>query len=296
MAMTGSGGDPVAAIREQDATGEIAALFDDIRRTLGVPVVNLVWRHLATIPGGLPWAWARVRPLYRSGVIAAEAQALHAALDLPGLPVWPAAALRAAGLAPADERGVRTVLDAYNRSNGMNLIALSALLLELDGAGATGAAPAPSPAPAAPQGGIGGGIEGGLPYLLPLSEMAPATAALVQALNLLGERADEPILASMYRHLAHWPPFLALAWTLIAPLHADGRLTAAIAGGLQHARARATALLGGLGAAPAELDATAGAPLRAALDAFTTHPIGKMVTICALLRRAMPARETDDRA
>ena len=291
MAMTG-GGDPVAAIREQDATGETAALYEDIRRTLGVPVVNLVWRHLATIPGGLPWAWARVRPLYRSGLIAAEAQALHAALDLPDLPAWPSEALRAAGLAPADEQGIRRVLDAYNRSNGMNLIALSALLLELDGAAGT----APAPIPAAAQGGVGGGANDRLPDLLPLSEMAPATAALVEALNRLGERADAPILASMYRHLAHWPPFLALAWTLIAPLDADGRLTTSIVDGLQHARGRAAALLGGLGPAPAELDAAARAPLRAALDSFTTHPIGKMVTICALLRRAMPARETDDRA
>ena len=30
-----------------------AAIFADIRETLGVEVVNLIWRHLATIPGAL---------------------------------------------------------------------------------------------------------------------------------------------------------------------------------------------------------------------------------------------------
>ena len=50
--------DPVPSIREADATGDIAVLYDDIRATLGVPVVNLIWRHLAVLPGGLSWAWA----------------------------------------------------------------------------------------------------------------------------------------------------------------------------------------------------------------------------------------------
>ena len=63
--------DPVAAITDAQARGEIAALYADIRATLGVPVVNLVWRHLATIEGALPWAWGAVRPAYRSGAVAA---------------------------------------------------------------------------------------------------------------------------------------------------------------------------------------------------------------------------------
>jgi len=49
--------DPVPAITEAGATGEIAAIFADIRHVLGVEVVNLIWRHLATLPGALPWAW-----------------------------------------------------------------------------------------------------------------------------------------------------------------------------------------------------------------------------------------------
>ena len=38
--------DPVPARTEAAATGEIAEIFADIRRVLGVEVVNLIWRLL----------------------------------------------------------------------------------------------------------------------------------------------------------------------------------------------------------------------------------------------------------
>ena len=50
--------DPVVAVTEQNAEGQVAEIYQDIRATLGVPVVNLIWRHLATFPGALEWSWA----------------------------------------------------------------------------------------------------------------------------------------------------------------------------------------------------------------------------------------------
>jgi hypothetical protein len=50
--MTAAGGvDSIPAIPEEDASGDIATLYADLRATLGVPFVNLIWRHLATHPG-----------------------------------------------------------------------------------------------------------------------------------------------------------------------------------------------------------------------------------------------------
>jgi len=60
--------DPFPAVAEAAATGETAELFADIRATVGVRVVNLVWRHLATFDGALPWAWTAVKPLYQRGI------------------------------------------------------------------------------------------------------------------------------------------------------------------------------------------------------------------------------------
>ena len=76
--------DPFPAVAEAAAVGEIADLFADIRATVGVRVVNLVWRHLATIDGALPWAWGAVRPIYLQGMAdcaAVRQEAYSAALD-----------------------------------------------------------------------------------------------------------------------------------------------------------------------------------------------------------------------
>ena len=111
--------DPVPAVTEAAATGEIATIFADIRQVLGVEVVNLIWRHLATIPGALPWAWATVRPLYVDGTVAAEAAALRKNLDLPKLPPFPAETLAAAGLPGDNLTTIRNILAAYHRTNAM---------------------------------------------------------------------------------------------------------------------------------------------------------------------------------
>ena len=81
--------DPVPAIAEASATGAVAEIFADIRQVLGVEVVNLIWRHLATIRDALPWAWGMLRPLYTDGTVAEEAQILHDRLALPQLPSLP---------------------------------------------------------------------------------------------------------------------------------------------------------------------------------------------------------------
>ena len=129
--------DPVPAIAEASAAGVIAELFADIRRVLGVEVVNLIWRHLATIPDALPWAWGMLRPLYADGTIAAEAQALHGRLALPRLPPLPADLLAAIGLGSDEIASIRNILAAYDRTNAMALVALSALLCRLEGQPAT---------------------------------------------------------------------------------------------------------------------------------------------------------------
>ena len=69
--------DPVVAVTEQNAEGQVAEIYQDIRATLGVPVVNLIWRHLATFPGALEWSWTSVKSLYEENIIHAEASALR---------------------------------------------------------------------------------------------------------------------------------------------------------------------------------------------------------------------------
>ena len=272
--------DPVPAIAEASATGAVAGLFADIRRVLGVEVVNLIWRHLATIPEALPWAWGMLRPLYADGTIANEARALHGQLALPSLPPLPRKLPAAIGLGDDDLASIRNILAAYDRTNAMALIALSALLCWLDEKVTTTDQITESspPPPAEPPASIP------LPPLPGLGTLPESVAALVSTLNGLGARRQNPVLASMYRHLAYWPSYLALSWALIAPLDANGALDIAIADALGKAQTQAARLAPQLRAPP--IDPAAAAAMRAAVAPFAGDVIAKMVVVCALLRVA----------
>ena len=267
--------DAMPTLPESDAAGAAAALYADIRGVLGVPVVNLVWRRLACLPGALDWAWAAVRPLYAGGLADAAAARILAGTPLPGLPPWPDALLPAAGVPETDRAAVLRVLASYDRGNRLNLAALGALLPALEGA------PAGGPAAAA-AGSARGAVEGALPPLPAMAALAPDVRGLVLALNRLGNRGD-PVVASLYRHLAWWPGFLALAWVQLAPLDRDGRLAAAIAAGAEAAREASAGIAGGL-ALPA---APPPAGLREAVAQFVRGPIARMTPVSALLLRLL---------
>jgi len=284
--MTSSASDPVPAVTEAAATGETAAIFADIRRVLGVEVVNLVWRHLATIPDALSRTWGMLRPLYVDGTIATAAAALHDDLDLPELPPFPPELLAATELLGGDLGTIRNILAAYDRTNAMALIALSALLCRLHGE--------PPARNAASSHGVGVVYEPPpsirLPSLPAMAELLPATAELVLILNRLGTRRDDAVLASMYRHLAYWPAYLALAWTLVAPMDADGSLVRSIADATAKARVRATCVAMQLHDA-APVDPTLNDAVRTAVEPFARDVIAKMVVICAVLRAATGASQ-----
>ena len=259
--------DPIPAVAEAEATGETAAIFADIRAVYGVGVVNLIWRHLATIPDALPWAWRAIRPLYVDGTIAGAAQAFRAGLTLPILPSVPPEIFASLGLAPDALASVRAVLAAYDHTNSMALIALTAVsanaekpLPPREGARETGSTP-PAAIP--------------LPPLPPLDAMPPHVAALVVRLNIFGTDAAAPILASMYRHLSYWPPYLGLVWSALAPMHASRALHAAIAETALQARATAAGI--GTAAGPPPPGA------REAIAPFIGDVLPKMVAICGML-------------
>jgi hypothetical protein len=275
--------DPVPAITEAAATGETAEIFADIRRVLGVEVVNLIWRHLATIPDALPWAWWTLRPAYLDGTIVSEAASLHAELALPLLPRFPPEVFAALGLAGGDMDTIRNILAAYDRTNAMAAVALTALLNRLDRPStaviAAGppfdAGPSPEPFPSIP-----------LPALPNVADLPKTTADLVVLLNRLGTRRQNAVLASMYRHLAYWPGYLALVCAAIAPFDASGLLERSIADAALKAQARSERLSSRLPAPPSPVLVPA---IRSAVEPFVGDAIIKMVVICAMLRKATGA-------
>ena len=122
---------PAAAVlpevHEAEAPPEVAAIYAGLRRAVGVPIVNLIWRHFATLPGVLPWAWEATRGAIGSATVADGAERMaalvRAAPDLGLSALGPA--FRAL---PAEERArVADVVRVYNRGNRVNLQVLSAV-------------------------------------------------------------------------------------------------------------------------------------------------------------------------
>lgn len=255
--------DPFPAVAEAAATGETADLFADIRATVGVRVVNLVWRHLATLDGALPWAWAAVKPLYLAGMPDEAARRFRGTMSIP----------RLASLAGDDPASVDAVLASYDHSNTINLFALGALVAWLRGE-AVGPAPPGGARLRAP--------DVTLPLLASEAGVSPEVWAMVQRLNRFGDRPQPLILASMYRHLAHAPAFLQRVEKVLAPAHADGSLDRAITANRAVAHESAKHLAKAISAQPPAL----ADQIDAGVSAFVDHAIAKMVTICRAIRVA----------
>ncbi|MCD0505930.1 hypothetical protein [Bordetella petrii] len=284
-----SAADPVPAIAEADATGELAALYQDIRVTLNVPFVNLVWRHLATIPGALPWTWASVRPLYALPLFddAADALARVPELDVAVEPCLPDA-LQLVGIDASQQRQIGSLLADYGHANARALLALLAAGARLADSAACRTPPAQAVAGAASVPGVRGTRVPGAHLALPgLDALSPAMLQVIRTLNSYGQIADTAIVGSLYRHLAHWPGFLALACTALAQPQRGGVLQAAVRRTLGDAQVAARQLpLPDVDAGA--LEPTARAAAMASLAAFTSQAISRMVVMGYAMQRLLP--------
>ena len=279
--------DPVTAITEDEASGEIAELYEEIRRSLGVPVVNLIWRHLATIPGALPWAWTSLKPLYASGAITNAAVSLRSSLRPESNLGISSSTLKSVSLSSDDLRSITVVLNSYERSNSLNLIALNALLAKIDGVEDH------TQDELAQVTADDGLVHGEMPELLVLSNMEASVRELVEDLNRIGGRSD--ILPSMYRHLAHWPQYLGLLHVLLKTIETESGLESQIVNTIEKTRAAAVQLLPQLANDVEPLSPETELQVREALSRFIEGTLGKMTTIIQLITAAMPTAEQSRR-
>ena len=267
------GQESVPSVLESDARGEIGDIYADIRKVLGTSVVNLIWRNLATMPGALQWTWSTVRPLYL-GDAPLHAEAVRRTVALPDWPGFSSDTLLAAGVDETERVLIRDVLDSYQYTNALALVVLSALLAHYEPRPADTVRPADTaPMPSGTK----------IPELPPMEALDPEVAALVEELNTFGEDTKPQLIASMYRHLAYWPSYLALVRTMLVPLQQAGRLDALTQStrGLGYAHGAVLAKQLKPSAPPDTLESA----LRSC-RLFVEHPIARMTGLCALIRRA----------
>ncbi|GAA4333113.1 hypothetical protein GCM10023144_24000 [Pigmentiphaga soli] len=268
----------IGEIPESQATGPVAELYGDIRRTLGVGLVNLVYRHLATVPGALQWAWAHLKPHFASGALDRQAAVLRAQVRQAVMP-WAAcfpADLAARPHAAAAARLAR----AYNLNNSRNLLALTHLL----GLSAAGEAANPAPAPACEDPACEpAGPEIPLPAMPDWDRLGGKDRERILRLNRLAEDGEPSIVAGLYRHLAVWPALAGAIEPALTGLAARGELAAALSYTVRTAARTAAAEPLPVGTAiPPEVDA----PMQSVLRSLATVTIPKMIPLGLALHAA----------
>ncbi len=271
-------------LSEADATGELAAIYAEIRRCSGVPYVSTLQRFLATLPGVLEWGWAVVSPAMTSGKAPEAAWAAAAAADQPPLPPFTPPVLRLLGVPDEDVETIRNIAANFARVSPVNVIT-GALLEPL----ATGK-PAPS--------GSGyGNADWQAPT--PLADMPklPGMDGLSPDLRnamdtLLVPIGGAPFLPALYRQFVRWPAFAAYLAAVIPPRRADPAVQAAEARAINGIVEAGRALYQDLPPPPAHLpppDAATAALIDEAIQRYRGTSADMICTGNALLEALPPS-------
>ena len=261
----------LAELPESSATGRLGGIYAEMKHLGGVPMVALIFRHLATRPGVLEWAWEAIGPAWRAGRLQETAWRIAREAALEPIAPIPAAALAPLGV--YDPATVRAVLTAYNRANPENMLTVLCLLRVLGGSGGAAASerawtPPPAPGPLLP--------------MIDVAAMRPQMAALLDLVSAPGEPGGPRVIQSLYRHLAQRPAFLALAITLLRQRFDDGSIERATGAIVARMNAAADELARTLGAPPAP-----DASVRGVLERFSGAVIPQMIVVGRLLEEAL---------
>lgn len=267
-------------LNEADATGDIARIYAEVRRTCAVPYVSALYRVLATRPGILPWAWAAVSPALENGT--AQEAGWRVAADLPLEPLPPIArdALRVWGVDASAEQTVCNICDGFVRVAPVNMVFAGLLKRFIDGntpngksASAAWQPPADIPAP---------------PSLVDLAKPDPVQHRVLMRFATMS--GGKPFVPGLYRMLAHWPALLAHLSVVMAPRLASeqtGAVFDIVRARIDAAVPDVFAQMSAPGALPPAPSADEKANLLSALETYRkTSP--EMIVFARLIRDALP--------
>ena len=269
-------------IPEGQETGDLVAIYADLRQFCAVPYVSSLQRHVATMPGCLEYAWAICRPVFASGQLQRRAWGLAQTVGDRPFPPLTLASLTLMGVNSTDLNAIRNIYANFVRVAPLNLLfagLVEALLKGAEPGNQLMTEPSWSP-----------------PLMLDTMPPMPPVESLdtsVQAImmQLATRLGGQPFVPGMYRLLAPWPAYLAHAAALIEPLirSAQGQSSRqVIADSIVDA---AQDLLPHLAAPPAHLTAPSEAQSAAIIQAIHTYRVTspEMIVIGTLLLDSLPA-------
>jgi len=197
-------------VAENEAEGEVARVYHEIRQVLRVSGVNLIFRKLASYRS-FPTLWDAVRPnaesrAFEDGADRIRSEAVRVAEGL--------GRVGARGRVPLGESQAYQVVKAFELYHYVNpklLVLTSALGLALDGESDG----RPRAEPGLEQ------VERGVPPRMYPMEMISEETDDGHLRDLFGDikrTLNLPSVNSDYRTLALWPGYLAVAWEGLKPI------------------------------------------------------------------------------
>ena len=199
-------------LSEDDATGTIAEIYEEIKEYYAAPYVSSLFRHLATYPGLLEWIWKITLPAFQTGLMQNIG---WKRVDISALkPLTPLSSEELANLA-IDSVSKSIIIETcltFTRVSPINLIfagCMNHLLLDkrLVRSGLN-KNEFPLPSCLSP-----------LPKMLPWEDMSESELAVINIFSTT--LAGETFIPGIYRILARWPLYLKHVANELGPLLHD---------------------------------------------------------------------------
>lgn len=262
-------------LAEREATGRNREIYEEMKRLGAVPMVALIFRHFATLPGALEWLWDAIGPAWRAGRLQETAWLIAREAPLEPIATLHRPVLRALGVDEAGEHEVRIVLASYNLANPENMLTILCALRLL--AGSKPAFPleahdwTPPPAP------------GRLVPMIDVEAMPREVSDLLDLVAPPGEPGGPRVVQSLYRHFGHLPAFLAAVVTLLRQRFDDGSIDRAVPGIHAEMSREADAIARTLSAPPCPQPG-----IESICRRFSDVVIPQMIVVGRLLEDALP--------
>ena len=200
--------DPVTAVSEDQATGKTAEIFLDIKKTMQIPLITSIWRGLAGMNNSLEEIWILTKPIYLSGTPELALNHMLNSISFPILTKFNSEKFNA-----EDLKHIKDIIKVYTKSNGMNLMALSAFIKSEYKPRVVISNITPKI------------VKASFPRLLNKEEISNKNWEIVKKVNSLGGiKNKDNHVATLWRHLSYWPNFLDKAYENIKIFESNGDL------------------------------------------------------------------------
>ncbi|GAA5505782.1 (R)-2-haloacid dehalogenase [Novipirellula caenicola] len=215
------GSNQTSPVAEYAATGEIERVYHEVRQTLRVRGINLIFRTWAGHKGLLPILWDTVRPNAETMMFEQSSDQIRAAAVELAKPLGDLGAKQQTSLGPSQAFQLHEILKLYHYINPKLLLIASAVRQGLDGELSIKRYSATEPAER---------IAPGVPAEMAALEMEDENPSDEQLQTLFSDITETLSLRSInsdYRSLALWPNYLDAVWRNLKPKVQSPAYTAA---------------------------------------------------------------------